>query len=283
MRNYCTLFDSAYLDRGMVMIESLVHHSEESINVYVLAMDEKCAEVLRSKVSMTTRFSVVSLAEFIAASPHPMGGVKKSRTWQEFCWTCASSFAEFIKGWFVLDEITYLDADLMFFSDPQQIFDEIENRSIGIIPHRFESPKIATNGKFNVSWVTFRGEVGQRCLSRWAEQCREWCFYRTEPGRFGDQKYLDEFEGLYGDAVAVIENPGAGLAPWNLSQYRITDGPLVDGRPVVFYHYHETSFAEDGSVRRFTNYPLRPEDKRLIYAPYAAAHQKAKESIAIPA
>ena len=43
--NYCTLFDSNYLDKGIVMIESLI--SKDTFEkIYVLCMDAKCKTVL---------------------------------------------------------------------------------------------------------------------------------------------------------------------------------------------------------------------------------------------
>ncbi len=268
MRSYVSLWDSAYMSRGLALYESLVSHSSMPFRLYVLALDDKgYAELMRRNIN---GISVTARSVFEVHS-EGMQEARTTRTWQEYAWGCASNFAQFIKVGYGLNEVTYLDADLFFFSDPEQIFTEIGARSIGIIPHRFEGPKIAQNGKFNVSWVTFRGEIGARCLSRWAAQCREWCFYRNEPGRFGDQKYLDEWGSLYGDEVCVIQNIGAGTAPWNLQQYRVTEGPKVNGVPIAFYHFHELALNPDGSVLRLTNYPLRPEDKELIYAPYLEA------------
>src|SRR6185436_1062763 len=177
MRNYCTLFDSAYLSRGLAMYESLVKHSSEPFRMFVLAMDNECELVLGElKLPGMLIDGIASLEEELVA----LKKVKVGRTHQEYCWTMASVYTWFNKTASHLDEVTYCDADLYFFSNPEQIFDEIGSRSIGIIPHRFESPKIATNGRFNVSWVTFKCEVGRECLNRWAKQCREWCFYRVE-------------------------------------------------------------------------------------------------------
>ncbi len=273
MRNYCTVFDSAYLSRGLVLYESLKKHSSVPFRLLVLPLDEDCENQLASLLPP----SLIVLGYRAFERDQRMSEIKRNRTHQEYAWTCASNVAE----WLLLcpdcemGEITYLDADLMFFSDPEQVFAEIGDRSIAAIPHRFDSPKIETNGRFNVSWVTFKGEIGKQCLSRWAAQCREWCFYRTEPGRFGDQKYLDEWPELYDSDFCEIQNIGAGLAPWNLGQYNLTAGPKVDGVPVVFYHFHEY---EHG--KRLTNYKIRVKDEVLIYKPYIDAYELAQKQIA---
>jgi hypothetical protein len=112
---------------------------------------------------------------------------------------------------------------------------------------------------------------------RWAEQCRQWCYYRNEGDKFGDQKYLDEWPKIYAGHVCEIENIGAGLAPWNLPNYKITSGPCADGKPIMFYHAHEfqwQSWRGFGQPSLLTNYPLRQEDRTLIYFPYIREHQE---------
>ena len=63
--------------------------------------------------------------------------------------------------------ITYLDADLLFYSSLEPIFKEIRNSSIAIIEHRFAKPykNLEVNGRFCVEWNSFRrDEEGLRCL-----------------------------------------------------------------------------------------------------------------------
>lgn len=83
----------------------------------------------------------------------------------------------------------------------------------------------------------------------------------------------------------MIDNIGAGLAPWNLANYQIACGrPVcnqlcVDGVPVIFYHAHEFGEKEDGSYR-LTNYHLRPQDITAIYDPYLRWYEESKKMIA---
>lgn len=271
MRHYCTLFDSKYLPQGLALYESLKRHSSEPFRLTVLPLDLDCEQTLRAMELQHVEVTSFGIWDLTADKL----GLKKWRTYQEYCWTCASVFTGLLQEILAVD-ITYLDADLMFFSDPKVVFDEIGDRSIAVIPHRLSENKdkarLSKNGKFNVSWVTLKNTpVGRECLSTWAAQCRERC--SAEVG-CGDQGYLDEWPEKYGDDLCVIQNIGAGVAPWNLSSYRLGElhflekptEVFVNDKQVVFYHFHE--YQHD---KRLTNYPLREEDKRLIYAPYIAA------------
>lgn len=279
MRHYCTLFSSGqYLTQGLVLYESLRKHSSEDFTLYVLPMDDACHDTL---IQMALPGMLV-IDPVIFESAMKMKKVKANRTFQEYCWTCASNFACFLmeRTTRTIPEITYLDADMMFFSDPEVIFTEIGERSISIIPHRFipEKKYLEVNGKFNVSWVTFHNTpIGRECLNRWAEQCRERC---SEKVGCGDQPYLNEWPECYGAECHVIENIGAGLAPWNVGNYRVTEGPLVNGKPVTFYHFHELKENENKTFR-LTNYSLRSEEIEHIYRPYLQAYQEAKACLQV--
>lgn len=271
MRHYATLFDRGYLCKGLLLYESLKRHSSEPFKLYVLAMDAETEAVLREL--NIKEIEIVPL--HVLEEQLGIEDIRNTRTWAEFCWSMASVFTnDLLNGPSNLPAVTYLDSDLYFFSDPEQIFKEIGLSSIAVIPHRLIPSKQyleATSGKFNVSWVTFQASFHARaCLRNWAALCIGRC--SAEAG--GDQKYLDKWPERYHANLHVIENIGAGLAPWNLANYKLTEGPCVDGRPVVFFHYHELQYGV-----RLTNYDLRPEDIKFIYEPYLAAYEETKAMI----
>lgn len=296
MRNYASLADSKYLPQLLALYESLRKHSSEEFTLYVLPMDQQTVDTLMAMVLPN-----VQLILGFHESHEGMAEARANRSHKEYCWTCASNLCEVLLDWSnwhnesegteAIESITYLDADCYFFSDPKVIHDEIGDRSIAVIPHRLIPSKkhLESNGQFNVSWVSFKNNsVGRECCSTWAWQCREQC---SESIGCGDQAYLDSWPGKYGPELAIIQNIGAGLAPWNLANYGLYqfDGPpqLAANRtdyslgglvPVVFYHFHETRFHPDGSVF-LTGYELRPVDEELIYKPYIAAVNEAQAKL----
>jgi hypothetical protein len=177
-----------------------------------------------------------------------------------------------------IDFITYLDADLLFYSPVQPLFDEIGDSSIAIIEHRF-TPRLQdreVNGRFCVEWVSFRRDKeGMACLSRWREQCIEWCYYRLEEGRMGDQKYLDEWPDRY-PSCHILQHPGAGIAPWNYAQYAFgwdqSGGITVQGAPLIFYHFHQFQLLDSGHFDRLsTFYTSESPEPGPVYEAYESA------------
>jgi len=175
-----------------------------------------------------------------------------------------------------VDLITYLDADLFFFSEISPIYDELADRSIGIIGHRFP-PFLKDNeqfGIFNVGWVSFRRDAhGLACLRWWRERCLEWCYDHPEDGRFADQKYLDVWPSRF-EKVAVLQHKGANLAPWNLANYTISthgDHVRVDEQPLIFFHFHGLKHIERWAYDPGLNhYQTKATTiiRRSVYAPY---------------
>jgi hypothetical protein len=201
----------------------------------------------------------------------------------EYCWTLTPCLA-----WHVLqhdraiDAITYLDADLYFYSAVEPLFAEIGDASVAIIEHRF-TPRLQhleVNGRFCVEWVGFRRDSeGMACLERWRAQCLEWCFARLEDGRMGDQKYLDAWPRDY-RSVHVLQHEGAGLAPWNFDRYRFGrqgDGAFtVDGVPLLFYHFHQFQLLEGGRFDRLSeSYIAARREPDAVYTAYEDALREA--------
>ena len=232
---YCTVFDRNYAPRGLALYRSLERHAEP-FRLFAFCMDAE-AKTLLDRLD-APHLVTVAIDEVERWDPE-LKKVRPTRTAVEYSWTAVPAVCRFLLEREPL--ITYLDADLCFFSSPQPLFDELGDDSILVVPQRGDARYEVAHGKYNVGWVTLRRDAnGQGALDWWRERCLEWCHARVEPGRFGDQKYLDEWPARFG-GVTVSRNEGAGLAPWNQHGCRFEAGPdgpvAVDGRPLVFFHY----------------------------------------------
>ena len=161
------------------------------------------------------------------------------------------------------------------FARGADFFEEIGESSIAIVEHRFTPrlKELEVNGIFCVEWVSFRrNKEGMACLSRWREQCLEWCYYKLEDDRMGDQKYLDEWPQRY-ESCHIIRHAGAGIAPWNYAQYNFghdLNGEItVEAEPLIFYHFHQFQLLDNGSFDRLSNfYTAECAEPSAIYETY---------------
>lgn len=261
---FCTLFDSFYLSRGLVLYRSL-ENLKVDFHLYILAMDDVAIDIL-DKLKLK-KASVVSLKEF---ETQELLEVKKDRNRSEYSWTCASSFLKYVLENFDVDHCTYLDSDMKFYSSPKPFFDELGSKSVLITPHNYSSlyKPLERNGKYCVQFVTIKkDDLGLKVLNWWVDQCISWCYARIEKGKFGDQKYLDEFEIKF-EGVHSLIHEGA-LAPWNVQRFILNSKNLTfkskiteEENKIVFYHFHDLKCFDNDKID-YGFYKLSEEAKKI--------------------
>lgn len=274
-RYFCTLFDSNFLSRGLALHQSLTKHLTSFV-LFVYCFDDLTYEVLTELALPSLR--PVSMIEFEDAQ---LLTVKPSRSAGEYCWTCTPHIIRHAIKSYGLPAITYLDADLYFFESPAVLLEEWEmsDASVLITEHRYTQQFDQTKrfGIYCVQFMGFRADAfGMTALNWWAERCIEWCYARDEDGKFGDQKYLDDWTTRF-HSVHVLQHLGGGVAPWNVQQYVVqadTDATvqmreLTTGIvfPLVFYHFHGLQIFQDGEIDLST-YPLGSDILASVYAQY---------------
>jgi putative methyltransferase (TIGR04325 family) len=275
-RQYCTYLDHNYVPRVLVMADSLRRHGGD-FRLHVLCLSDLCARMLTALA--VPEIVPIRLDAFEQRYPDLLH-IKPTRTTVEYFFTltpflpayCMDRDADLL-------EITYLDSDLCFFTDPQAIFDVIGDRSIGIVPQHL-SPywSFAVKfGRFNVGWITYRRtDPGLRCLLKYCQDCFAWCFERLEPGRYSDQKYLDLWPAAFPNDLAVVDHKGVNVALYNVDAYAVTehdDRIWCDDEPLIFYHFHGVYQDTDGNYA--VSLPIEHGERedtviRRIYRPYLA-------------
>jgi hypothetical protein len=302
MLHFCTLFDANYLSRGLVTYESLMSATMGQFHLYVFAFDDKCFEVLtQMKLRNVT---IIPLSEF---EDKDLLAIKPTRTQGEYCWTCTSSTILYCLKKYDIPHCIYIDADMYFFENPQVLVDEMaETDSVLITEHRYtpQYDKSKLSGIYCVQFMLFKNtEEGLTVLNWWRDRCLEWCFNRHEDGKFGDQKYLDDWTTRF-KGIHVLSNLGGGLAPWNVQQYDFnvqdgeTQGVIKDnftklyfnkaffqaqGRAMftpVFFHFHGVKLYENGAaIYAPRMYILTNTVRQLFYVPYLQKLQFAQKHL----
>lgn len=290
MNHYCTYFDRGFLIQGVALWRSLVRH-DASAALWVLALDDFTCEVLREFGEESLR--VVPLAE-IEAGDSSLVLAKGNRSRVEYYFTLSPCWPNWLLSTHSeIPRVTYLDADLFLFADPQPAFAAMDaaHASVLITAHAFPAWLLhyERHGRFNVGFLSFRNDrVGRACLADWRERCLAWCYDRLEAERYADQKYLDEWPSRWDPGVLVLDDGRVNLAPWNWARWE----PRVDaagavqtssGGGLIVFHFarfrpiFEMRWWHSGQL----DYGVMPRKLRhAIYGPYWRALSAEREEIA---
>jgi hypothetical protein len=228
--NFVTHFDSHYLPQGLALYRSLLDQVKD-FTLWVVAMDEKVAKLLEE--SNLPAIKVLKIVDF---ENQDLLTAKKTRTFKEYCWTVTPFLSDFVfNSSPSCQEITYLDADLYFYNRHYtSIYEEFRktNKSVLITPHAYapQYDESHSSGLYCVQFLIFKRFHSQEIVKLWQRQCLDWCYDRVEPGKFGDQKYLEEWPIRYGDQTHVLTNPGLIQGPWNAMRFPYSEGAI--------WHFH---------------------------------------------
>ena len=282
---FCTLFDKNFITRGLSMYQSLAKTCTK-FHLYIFCFDDTTHEVL-SRVNLEN-VTLITLSEF---EDEELLKAKSTRSRKEYCWTCTPSTILFClkKN---IPHCIYIDADLYFWNLPQLIIDEIpDSKSVLITEHNYskEHDQTEYSGRFCVQFMYFKNTTdGLEVANWWRNACNEWCYARFEDGKFGDQKYLDSWPDKFAQ-VYIMENEGAGIAPWNVQKYSFTyENSVLTATheqskkkwPVIFYHFH---FLRNGKTNNYfispQRYSLSKTAMDIIYKEYILTLQKVHLSL----
>lgn len=268
--HFVTLFDSHYLPQGLCLYRSLEEQGEP-FHLWIVAMDDACADALASFA--LRHATVVPLSEI---ETEALRAVKPGRSIAEYCWTLTPFLPSYVferaPG---LPRATYVDADVFFFQPPGMLIRELvdSGRDVLITEHAFAPEHVSAlrYGRFCVQFVTFRNTAGgRRVLQWWQERCIEWCYAREEDGKFGDQKYLDEWPTRFAAEVHVLARVDRTLAPWNVEHHSRKGSPV---QPVM-YHFHGLKIVSPRRVVLYFMYRIGGRN-RWIYDSYVKALRSA--------
>lgn len=258
MEHYVTLFNALFLPQGLALHISMERHISDYV-LWILCVDDETYEVL-GKLNLPN----VRLLQLSRLETEDLLRVKAERTIGEYCWTLTPFSPRFVfEADPAVKRVTYIDADLWFRRNPAPIFRELDTagKSVLITDHGYapEHDQSATSGQYCVQFMAFDRQRGEGVRKWWEDRCIEWCYGRIEDGKFGDQKYLDDWPSRFGGEVHVLQDKELTLAPWNASRFPYGQA--------IFYHFH--------SLRIVSNELIRIGDHALpavlitnVYQPY---------------
>jgi hypothetical protein len=271
MEHYVTLFDRAFIPQALALYASMDKHIPK-YKLWMICVDIKAYSAMQ-KLGLANAHPLL-LSEI---ETDELLHVKAERTPREYCWTLTPFAPRFVfEADRSINRVTYVDADLSFLANPQCIFQEFarSGKSVLITDHAYASENDATasSGKYCVQFMTFVRDTSEIVRKDWEDKCIEWCFARYENGRFGDQKYLEDWPINFPDQVHVLEKVDAALAPWNATRFPYSSG--------IFWHFQGLRLNRLYNKTIEVNlgpYSLPPVVRECVYVPYIEALAAAVE------
>jgi len=261
METYVTLFDSLFLPQGLALHMSMERHLKEYV-LWILCVDDQAHAAL-IKLDLPN----VKLLQLSSVETKELSCVKPTRSNGEFCWTLTPYAPRFVfEADASVERVTYLDADLWFRKSPTSIFEEFSHsgKHVLITDHAYdpEHDQSEKSGQFCVQFMTFTRVGGEQVRQWWEDRCIEWCYARVENGKFGDQKYLDDWPTRFKTHVHVLMNKESILAPWNAFRYPY-------GNALV-WHFQGLRIIQVNSrlAVRLSDYPIPETTLTNVYLPY---------------
>jgi hypothetical protein len=260
MEHYVTLFDMAFSPQGLALHQSMQRHAGPH-TLWIICMDEEVEQTLRALSLPDVR--LIPLREI---EDDALRAVKTERSQGEYCWTLTPfSFDAVLQRDPSAARVTYVDADVWLMDDPSPVFRgfEASGAAVQITEHAYspEHDQTATSGRYCVQFLTMNRDASGPVRRWWQERCIEWCFARFEPGRFGDQKYLDDWPKRFGSLVHVTTDRSWFQAPWNADRFPYSEG--------VAYHFHGLRLLPNDRVRlTHPSYRLSRPHRAHVYTVY---------------
>lgn len=259
MEHYVTLFDSLFLPQGLALHMSMERHIKD-YTLWILCVDDQAHDVLTKLNLSNVRLLQLSKLETVE-----LLNVKSVRSKGEYCWTLTPFAPRFVfEADLDVQRVTYIDADIWFRKDPALIFREFDasGKHVLITDHAYaaEYDESAISGQFCVQFMTFTRQGGELVRAWWEDRCIEWCYSRFEDGKFGDQKYLDDWPERFPDYVHVLKNKELALAPWNATRFPYGNA--------VFWHFQGLRILPKGKVDLGSIYEIPTVTIKAIYFKY---------------
>ena len=243
MDRLCTIIAQNYMPQAMALLES-IREIYPDIEFYVLITDAT------SRKQPLLASAQVLLPTDLDIDPGWLADMQSYYDPVEF----ATSLKPFLLSTLLtpsVSTVTFLDPDILLFSELTQGFAAAKISGIALSPHRLTPAELKGKksgelsflkyGVFNLGYICV-GQLGRPMLEWWGARLRWFCTRFPNDVIFTDQKWMDLIPALYN--FSVIRNFGYDVAPWNINERKLflNDNKLFAANDeVVFIHFSQMS------------------------------------------
>lgn len=213
----------------------------------------------------------------------------------EFCTCIKPSCFKYVLEQFSPDACIYFDPDILVFNSLDDIFNQLNQKSIFVTPHITTIEKVYTgnlnernllfSGMFNLGFLALKNdEYAKKMLDWWEIRLEDRCFQNMMENYFTDQKWMDFLPSFFPTQLLISSDLGLNVAPWNFFEREIVniDGAFfVKNRiekevnnfyPLIFVHFSGYNYNAlvngdivQGNIKNFEGY----KDFKEIFEIYA--------------
>ena len=186
------------------------------------------------------------------------------------------------------ENIVYFAPDIIVFQPLTRLDESLKTFDIILTPHCTAPVNdnclpselhVMQTGIFNLGFIAVKRSANtRRMLEWWQSRLKDQCVIDLSRGLFVDQLWANLMPAYF-DKVLIEKYPGYNMAHWNLHERRLTksgDAYLVNGEPLVFFHFSHYSPAHPGVIAAHHNrfsFKTRP-DLAEIFDVYKASLEK---------
>lgn len=277
MHNYCSIISNKYIQKGLLLYNSLNKH-DKNFRFFFVCLNDEVKSLL--KVMKLEKAIILSIDQ-IENDDSQLAAVKATRSEKEYAWTSkASIFLYLFKNYPEIDHILWLDGDIVFYSSPEPIFQEMSLCSVLLTKERFKGQNIKLNniyGIYNTGLMGFKRDKNAINFIKWyRKKCIEWCYNKIIPGKWSDQMYLNKIHEKF-NWIRVSKNIGINVTAWNVQGCRIeklNDDIYIDGKKLIFYHYSGFVYVNDEEFKLCNYIDLQADVVKFIYIPYVSNYKQ---------
>jgi hypothetical protein len=209
-------------------------------------------------------FSPYDIVEIETINIPPFDDMKRRYSSLELCCAVKSWMALYLFTKYNVQQVIYMDADILVFSSMEFIEKQSKEFSILLAPHivsplpndgkRPHEMGILKTGIYNAGFFAVRNDqTGNAFLNWWKDILVDYCYEDGKNGLASDQSWLN-FVPLFFRDVKIIDHPGCNAAYWNLHERSIEengDGYLVNKEfPLLFFHFSGYSIHHPSLISR---------------------------------
>lgn len=163
-------------------------------------------------------------------------------------------------------EVCYLDPDIRLFAPMREAFASLQHANCVLTPHMMKPLQdgkepsdlaIMKAGVYNLGFLALRDdpEIAD-FLAWWSDRCFVHCRIDIAGNMFTDQRWMD-LAPAFIEKHRILRHPGYNVAYWNLLHRHLeqrADGQwVVNGEPLVFYHFSGIDVGDAGVFSRHQN------------------------------